>query len=95
MERQVTAFAIDDDEEGLLFEKADDGLSEIDDDRWLLVGRFLTNRSIDFQAMQNKMATLWQPGWGLYVKELDSNLFYSNSIMRWILKGLLRAAHEH
>ncbi|XP_060972000.1 uncharacterized protein LOC115703869 [Cannabis sativa] len=25
--------------------------------------------------MQNKIATLWQPGRGLYVKELDSNLF--------------------
>uniref|UniRef100_A0A803PKP9 CCHC-type domain-containing protein n=1 Tax=Cannabis sativa TaxID=3483 RepID=A0A803PKP9_CANSA len=64
----------DDDEEGLLFEVGEDGLAEIDD-RWLLVGRFLTNRSIDFQAMQNKIATLWQLGRGLYVKELDPNLF--------------------
>uniref|UniRef100_A0A803PA88 DUF4283 domain-containing protein n=1 Tax=Cannabis sativa TaxID=3483 RepID=A0A803PA88_CANSA len=54
----------DDDEEGLLFEAGEDGLAEIDD-RWLLVGRFLTNRSIDFQAMQNKIASLWQPGRGL------------------------------
>ncbi|XP_060965178.1 uncharacterized protein LOC133034161 [Cannabis sativa] len=41
--------------------KGADGLAEIDD-RWLLVGHFLTNRSIDFQAKQNKFATLWQPG---------------------------------
>ncbi|KAM6543681.1 hypothetical protein CsatB_008128 [Cannabis sativa] len=75
MEEQYAAFSIhDDDEEGLIFEAGADGLAEIDD-RWLLVGRFLTNRAIDFQAMQNKIATLWQPGRGLYMKELDSNLF--------------------
>uniref|UniRef100_A0A803P1Q3 DUF4283 domain-containing protein n=1 Tax=Cannabis sativa TaxID=3483 RepID=A0A803P1Q3_CANSA len=75
MDEQYAAFTIEDkDEEGLFFEAGTDELSEIDD-RWLLVGRFLTNRSIDFQPMQNKMATLWQPGRGLYVKELDPNLY--------------------
>ncbi|KAM6592919.1 hypothetical protein CsatA_000622 [Cannabis sativa] len=75
LSEDYAGFTIDDeDEEGLLFEAGEDGLAEIDD-RWLLVGRFLTNRSIDFQAMQNKIATLWQPGRGLYVKELDPNLF--------------------
>uniref|UniRef100_A0A803PRW0 Reverse transcriptase domain-containing protein n=1 Tax=Cannabis sativa TaxID=3483 RepID=A0A803PRW0_CANSA len=73
--RNLSGIAIEeDDEEGLLFDNVSDDLSEIDD-RWLLVGRFLTNRPIDFQAMQNKIATLWQPGRGLYVKELEPNLF--------------------
>ncbi|KAM6558692.1 hypothetical protein CsatA_027931 [Cannabis sativa] len=73
--RNLSGLAIEeDDEEGLLFDNVSDDLSEIDD-RWLLVGRFLTNRPIDFQAMQNKIATLWQPGRGLYVKELEPNLF--------------------
>lgn len=31
-----------------------------------LVGRFLTNRSLDFPAMQHKMASLWQPGRVVY-----------------------------
>uniref|UniRef100_A0A803P0Y7 Reverse transcriptase domain-containing protein n=1 Tax=Cannabis sativa TaxID=3483 RepID=A0A803P0Y7_CANSA len=75
MKEQYATLNIDDeDNEGLLFEAGVDELQEIDG-RWLLVGRFLTNKSIDFQAMQNKMATLWQPGRGLYVKELDPNLF--------------------
>uniref|UniRef100_A0A803PEP9 Endonuclease/exonuclease/phosphatase domain-containing protein n=1 Tax=Cannabis sativa TaxID=3483 RepID=A0A803PEP9_CANSA len=35
----------------------DDGI----DDRWCLVGRFLSNRVIDFEKMQNILASLWQP----------------------------------
>uniref|UniRef100_A0A803QPD1 CCHC-type domain-containing protein n=1 Tax=Cannabis sativa TaxID=3483 RepID=A0A803QPD1_CANSA len=52
----------------------DDDLSEIDD-RWCIVGKFLTKRIVDFQAVQHKMATLWQPGRGMYVKELHPNHF--------------------
>uniref|UniRef100_A0A803PKR6 Reverse transcriptase domain-containing protein n=1 Tax=Cannabis sativa TaxID=3483 RepID=A0A803PKR6_CANSA len=55
----------EDDIDGLMYDDDDEPeLSEIDD-RWFLVGRFLTKRSIDFQAMQHKMATLWQPGRGM------------------------------
>uniref|UniRef100_A0A803PRU2 DUF4283 domain-containing protein n=1 Tax=Cannabis sativa TaxID=3483 RepID=A0A803PRU2_CANSA len=65
----------EDDIDGLMYNDDDEPeLSEIDD-RWCLVGRFLTKRSIDFQAMQHKMATLWQPGRGMYVKELGPNYF--------------------
>uniref|UniRef100_A0A803NPV8 Reverse transcriptase domain-containing protein n=1 Tax=Cannabis sativa TaxID=3483 RepID=A0A803NPV8_CANSA len=45
------------------------------DDRWCLVGKFLTNRSIDFDAMRHMMASLWQPDKGVYIKELDSNRY--------------------
>uniref|UniRef100_A0A803PLX8 Zinc knuckle CX2CX4HX4C domain-containing protein n=1 Tax=Cannabis sativa TaxID=3483 RepID=A0A803PLX8_CANSA len=61
---QYANFRIEDEEEdSLIYAGENDDLAEIDD-RWCLVGRFLTNRSVDFQAMQNKMATLWQPGRG-------------------------------
>ncbi|KAM6549548.1 hypothetical protein CsatB_021224 [Cannabis sativa] len=72
---QYESLNIEDEEEtGILYEGGDEELSDIDD-RWVLVGRFLTKRSIDFQAMQNKMAVLWQPGRGMYVKELEHNLY--------------------
>uniref|UniRef100_A0A803Q0P4 Reverse transcriptase domain-containing protein n=1 Tax=Cannabis sativa TaxID=3483 RepID=A0A803Q0P4_CANSA len=32
------------------------------DNRWCLVGRFLTERNIDFDAMPHLIASLWQPG---------------------------------
>ncbi|KAM6580909.1 hypothetical protein CsatA_004683 [Cannabis sativa] len=45
------------------------------DTRWCLVGKLLSGRVSDFDAFQNMMAFLWQPGKGMYVKELNSNLF--------------------
>ncbi|XP_060959188.1 uncharacterized protein LOC133030459 [Cannabis sativa] len=66
--------SFEEDDDRLVLEDDDGDLSEIDD-RWCLVGRFLTRRSIDYQAMQHKVDSLWQPNQGLYVKELDPNHF--------------------
>ena len=44
-------------------------------DGFCLVGRFLTSRNVDFDAMRHLMASLWQPGHGMFVKELESNRF--------------------
>uniref|UniRef100_A0A803NUT6 Reverse transcriptase domain-containing protein n=1 Tax=Cannabis sativa TaxID=3483 RepID=A0A803NUT6_CANSA len=52
-----------------------EGEEEGIDDRWCLVGRFLTNRLIDFDKMQNILASLWQPGMGMFVKKLEDNRF--------------------
>ncbi|XP_030505125.2 uncharacterized protein LOC115720103 [Cannabis sativa] len=65
---------IEEEDDRLVLEDDDGDLSEIDD-RWCLVGRFLTRRNIDCQAMQHKMASLWQLNRGLYVTELDPNHF--------------------
>ncbi|XP_060965486.1 uncharacterized protein LOC133034418 [Cannabis sativa] len=45
------------------------------DYRWALVGTFITKRAIDFDVMRHVMASLWQPGKGMYVKELEPNRF--------------------
>lgn len=45
------------------------------DTRWALVGRFLSNIPFDFNVMKNMMAGLWQPGKGMYVKELGNNWY--------------------
>uniref|UniRef100_A0A803P2Y2 Reverse transcriptase domain-containing protein n=1 Tax=Cannabis sativa TaxID=3483 RepID=A0A803P2Y2_CANSA len=52
-----------------------EGEEEGIDDRWCLVGRFLSNRMIDFDKMQNILASLWQPGMGMFVKKLEDNRF--------------------
>lgn len=75
MEESFARMRIEDEEEGgLMYEGSDVDLSEIDVRR-CLVGRFLTESPIDFQAMQHKMASLWRPGRGVYVKELEPNRF--------------------
>ena len=63
-------------ETGLFFGEDTNDLDFTDiDDRLCLAGRFLTNRPIDFQAMQHRMASLWQRGRGVHVKEIDPNLY--------------------
>lgn len=75
MEESFARFRLEDEEEGGISYKGNTkDLSEIDT-RWCLVGRFLTESSIDFQAMQYKMASLWRPGRGMYVKELERNIY--------------------
>lgn len=39
------------------------------------MGRFITDSTIDFQAMQHKMTTLQRPVRSVYIKQLDSNKF--------------------
>lgn len=75
MEEAFAAIQIEDEEYGgPSYENDNEDLREIDM-RWCLIGRFLTDSHIDFQVMQHKMASLWRPGRGLYVKQLDSNRF--------------------
>lgn len=75
MEESFARIQIEDEEEGgLVYKEPMDNLSEIDA-CWCLVGRFLTESPIDFQAMHHKMASLWKPGRGVYVKELEPNRY--------------------
>lgn len=74
MEEAFATIQLEDEELGGLNYENTEELSEIDT-RWCLVGRFLTDSPIDFQAMQHKLASLWRPGRGVYMKQLDSNRF--------------------
>jgi 14-3-3 protein epsilon len=38
-----------------------------------LAGRFLTDRSINFNATRNKVASLWRPGRGMCTRELSDS----------------------
>ncbi|KAH9708700.1 reverse transcriptase domain-containing protein [Citrus sinensis] len=45
------------------------------DFRYCLVGRFLTDKVINFPAMKTTMASLWRPGKGVCIKDLSPTLF--------------------
>lgn len=61
-------------DEGFILD--DSSFSEGDSEvRLCLVGRFLTDRPINFSAMKNRMAGIWRPGKGICIKEIDSNLY--------------------
>lgn len=40
-----------------------------------VVGHFIVKGKVDFLALQHTMAALWKPGKGVYIKELDTNLY--------------------
>ncbi|KAM6586590.1 hypothetical protein CsatA_009195 [Cannabis sativa] len=66
---------LEEEEEGVLITGENAEEEQAFDDRWCLVGKFLTGRTIDFDAMRHMMASLWQPGRGVYIKELDTNRY--------------------
>lgn len=38
-------------------------------------GRFIIEGVVDFQEMQHTLASLWKPGKGVHVKEIETNLY--------------------
>ncbi|KAM6552563.1 hypothetical protein CsatB_013325 [Cannabis sativa] len=75
LNEQYAQISLDDDEEGILIGGEEEGEEFAFDDRWCLVGKFLTGRTLDFDAMRHMMASLWQPGKGVYIRELDTNRY--------------------
>ena len=75
--------SIDDDEEaGLVIEQPEE--SDVPTSmQWCLVGRFLTDRMINRHSMKNTLAAKWRPVRGVLIKDLQPNLFFSNSFMNW------------
>lgn len=91
MEDSFAKIRLEEEEEvGLSYEGETEVLPEIDV-RLCLVGRFLNESAIDFQAMQHKMASLWKPGRGLYVKEIEPNRyifqFYHEVDIKRVIEG--------
>lgn len=41
----------------------------------VLVGRFLTDKSINFQAMQNVLASIWRPREGVEIHDLGERIY--------------------
>uniref|UniRef100_A0A803NVA0 CCHC-type domain-containing protein n=1 Tax=Cannabis sativa TaxID=3483 RepID=A0A803NVA0_CANSA len=75
MEATAGVVRLDEEEEEVLRLPVSRTEEIVIDTRWCLVGKLLTGRVSDFNVFQNMMAFLWQPGMGMYVKELNPNLF--------------------
>lgn len=56
-----------------------------------LVGRFLTEKTINLRAMKTKMADVWKPTMGISIKELEHGIylfqFFHKEDMQWVIKG--------
>lgn len=55
-----------------------------------VVGRFLTERSVNARAMKTKLADVWRPAMGINIREIDQGIFmfqfYHREDMNWVLK---------
>nr|XP_017257901.1 PREDICTED: uncharacterized protein LOC108227327 [Daucus carota subsp. sativus] len=56
-----------------------------------LVGRFLTEKTLNTRAMKSKMADIWRPVRGINIKELKTGIFlfqfYHVDDMQWVMAG--------
>ncbi|XP_052292008.1 uncharacterized protein At4g02000-like [Citrus sinensis] len=78
MNETYAALSIEEEDVGGLIitgEDVEDGKDGRIDFRYCLVGRFLTDKVINFPAMKNTMAALWRPGKGICIKDLSPTLF--------------------
>ncbi|XP_060965514.1 uncharacterized protein LOC133034443 [Cannabis sativa] len=75
LNEQYGQISLEDEEEGILIGEEDEGDEALFDDRWCLVGKFLTRWTFDFDAMRHMMASVWQSRKGVYIKELDTNRY--------------------
>lgn len=80
-----------DDEENSAFVFGDEVIEETNKYDLCLVGRFLTEKHININAMKAKMADVWRPAMGINIKELEPGIFlfqfYHKEDMNWVLKG--------
>lgn len=74
LEGRWSEFHIEEEENGILFDESEELHDEVDT-QWCLIGKLLSDRPVDFEAVRNVMATLWRPGKGMFVKELDINRY--------------------
>lgn len=56
-----------------------------------VVGRFLTEKSLNVRAMKSKIADVWRPARGISIKELEAGLFlfqfYHKEDLKWVMNG--------
>ncbi|VFQ71524.1 unnamed protein product, partial [Cuscuta campestris] len=82
----IAAISLDnEDEDGLVFgdEIGDSSIQQPAYD-FCLVGRFLTERPVNFVAMKNTMASLWRPEEGMVVKEVGAEAIAVKEALSWI-----------
>ena len=69
------------DQDELVWDESDDIDSTLND--YCLVGKFLTDKTLDFTAMCNRLINLWRPGKGIHIKDIPSKNTCLNSFILW------------
>lgn len=91
IEEKYASLNLDEEEaDGVVYD-GDVGETKTLDMRWCLVGKFLVDIPVDFNAMQNTLAGLWKPGKEMYMRAVGANLylfqFYHELDVNRIIEG--------
>ncbi|XP_074356269.1 uncharacterized protein LOC141695969 [Apium graveolens] len=89
MEDMYSRLSLEEEEEGgVVIGVEDVGRQK---DSFVLIGRFLTDRNINFQAMQNVLASLWRPKEGVEIRDIGgqrfSFVFYHKLDLQKVIEG--------
>lgn len=89
IDRQMASLDIADEEnEELVF---DENVEEVNKYELCLVGRFLSEKTINERAMKSKLADIWKPAMGITIKEIDPGIylfqFYHIEDLKWVMNG--------
>lgn len=80
-----------DDEENESFVLEGDIEEDVNRFELCLVGRLLTEKSINVRAMKSKLADVWKPAMGISIKDLEQNVFlfqfFKKEDMQWVMNG--------
>lgn len=96
MNKAYASLSIEEKEDGGLIITGEDVADRRDgkvDFRYCLVGRFLTDKVINFPAMKNTMAALWHPGKGICIKDLSPTLFIFQFFHEIDIRRVLESGH--
>lgn len=90
IDQQMAELEIDKEEnEGFVLEgDIEENINKYD---MCLVGRLLTEKSINVRAMKSRLADIWKPAMGIDIKELEQGVylfqFFRKEDMHWVIKG--------
>ncbi|RAL48685.1 hypothetical protein DM860_001005 [Cuscuta australis] len=76
---RIAALGISEDDEGISFAQTEDAqmtgaLPQI----WTIAGRFLTDKPIKFEVMQQVLASVWRPAMGVRISQASSGIYLVN-----------------
>lgn len=90
IEQQMSRLGIEE-EENESFASEGDIDEDINRYDLCLVGRLLTEKSVNVRAMKSKLADVWKPMMGINIKDLDQGKFlfqfFRKEDMQWVVKG--------
>lgn len=88
LEEMYSRLALEEEEAGVMIGEAEVGQRK---EIFVLIGRFLTDKNINFQAMRNVLASLWRPREGAEIRDIRNHrysfAFYHKLDLQKVLDG--------